>query len=139
MSYPSWKSRSLSDSPFYSVRTLSVAQCFITKGVDKSLYTYARMYLTHVKSLYTWARKCMRERFFLDTEETRGGEKEIRGEIWMEGVRKIVVINDNRELFVFVAFDARDINGRSWISGASQWFHVRGSSNRRGINKNHFG
>lgn len=31
----------------------------------------------------------------------------------MEGVRKIVVINDNRELFVFVAFDARGINGRS--------------------------
>lgn len=27
----------------------------------------------------------------------------------MEGVRKIVVINDNRELFVFVAFDARGI------------------------------
>lgn len=27
----------------------------------------------------------------------------------MEGVRKTVIINDNRELFVFVAFHARDV------------------------------
>lgn len=32
----SGKRSSLSDPPFYSARTLSVAQCFITKGVDKS-------------------------------------------------------------------------------------------------------
>lgn len=68
---------------------------------------YARMYLTHVKSLYSWVHA--RTRFFFSPRlggnegiGTWEGEEEIRGEIWMKGARKIVVINDNKALFVFL-------------------------------------
>lgn len=85
MSYPlgSGKSRSLSDSPFYSVRTLSVAQCFITKGVDKSLYTL-RPDVSHAREILVLVSACANDFFFLLGNEGIGtweGEEEIRGEI----------------------------------------------------------
>lgn len=36
---------------------------------------YARMYLTHVKSLYSWVHARTRFFFLLDSEETRGSER----------------------------------------------------------------
>lgn len=88
MSYPlgSGKSCSLSDSPFYSVRTLSVAQCFITKGVDKSLYTL-RPDVSHAREIPVLVSACANAFFFsprLGGNEGIGtweGEEEIRGEI----------------------------------------------------------